>query len=34
VSVVAFLVGALLVLIGLIFLWSGYQISKVRVIEV
>lgn len=34
VSVVAFLVGALLVLVGLIFLWSGYQISKVRVIEV
>ncbi len=33
VAVVAFLVGALLVLFGLIFLWSGYQISKVRVIE-
>lgn len=34
VSVLAFLVGALLVLFGLIFLWSGYAISKVKVVEV
>jgi len=34
VSVVAFLVAALLILTGLIFLWSGYAISKVQVIEV
>ena len=34
VSVVAFLVGALLVLFGLIFLWSGYALSKAKVIEV
>jgi uncharacterized membrane protein HdeD (DUF308 family) len=34
VAVVAFLVGALLVLFGLIFLWSGYALSKVDVIEV
>jgi len=33
ISVVAFLVAALLILFGLVFLWSGYQISKVRVIE-
>ena len=33
VSVVAFLVGAVLVLFGLIFLWSGYALSKVRVVE-
>jgi uncharacterized membrane protein HdeD (DUF308 family) len=33
VSVVAFLVAALLILFGLIFLWSGYALSKVRVIE-
>ena len=34
VSVVAFLVAALLILFGLIFLWSGYAISKVKVVEV
>ena len=33
VSVVAFLAGALLVLFGLIFLWSGYALSKVKVVE-
>ncbi|HWJ97228.1 MAG TPA: DUF308 domain-containing protein [Acidimicrobiales bacterium] len=34
VSVLAFLVAAMLVLFGLVFLWSGYQLSKARVIEV
>jgi uncharacterized membrane protein HdeD (DUF308 family) len=34
VAVVAFLVGALLVLFGLVFLWSGYALSKARVIQV
>lgn len=34
VAVVAFLVGALLILFGLIFLWSGYALSKAKVIEV
>ena len=29
VSVVAFLVGAVLALTGLVFLWTGYQVSKV-----
>jgi uncharacterized membrane protein HdeD (DUF308 family) len=34
VSVVAFLVGAVLILTGLIFIWTGYQLNKVQVIEV
>jgi len=34
VSVLAFLVGAVLVVTGLIFLWSGYMLSKAKVIEV
>ncbi|MCU1370224.1 MAG: putative rane protein [Ilumatobacteraceae bacterium] len=33
VAVVAFLVGALLVVVGLVFLWSGHAISKVTVTQ-
>jgi len=31
VSVLAFLVGAMLVLFGLVFLWSGYALSKAKI---